>query len=116
MKFSAFKEFRINASGAGVEEYLNTDMTKTLRELGIGLRRLSIDDNFDSFVTTVTIPATTELAIRNELTLVPRYKLILRGKSGAQDVVDGDAEWNQNYVYLKNLGASPVTLTVAFFR
>ncbi len=120
MKFSSFKEFRgsLAASPQDVIDYLNIDLTKIIRELNIGLTRLTFDDNFESFVTTVTIAAGAEIAIRNGLKngAVPRYRVILRGDAGSKDVVDGDAEWNRDFVSLQNVGASPATLTVAFIR
>jgi len=118
MKFGAFKEFRKEAQGEnGVEGYLDADLTKIIRELSIGLTRLSLQDNFDSFTVTVTIPATTELAIRNQLVgRLPAYKLILRGGDNTHLVVDGETAWNLNYVYLKNNHVDPLTVTVVFFR
>lgn len=117
MKFGAFKEFR-NLPGDDANRYLQVDLTKSLRELANGLNKLSFLDNFECFITTVTIAATSELQIRNELRSgeVPRYRLILRGGSNSQHVVDGDATWTADYVYLKNTAASAATLTVAFLR
>lgn len=120
MKFSSFKEFRgaLAATAEDVVNYLNADLTKIIRELNVGLTRLTFDDNFESFVTTVTIPAGTEVAIRNGLLngMVPRYRVILRGNDGSKDVVDGVVAWNKDYVSLRNVGASSATLTVAFMR
>lgn len=127
MKFPGFKEFRGNlkVSYASMAEilddtvnYLSVDLTRILRELVNGLTKLNFSDNFQSFLVTVEIPATTEIAIPNDLRdgSIPSHKLILRGKSGAQDVVDGDAEWTQEFVYLKNTGASAVTVTVLFLK
>ena len=120
MKFSSFKEFRqaISSTIEDVVSYLNTDITKIIRELNIGLTRLNLSDNFESFVKTVTIPATSELAIRNELQggRIPSHWIKLRSDTGGIDVVDGDAVWNANYVYLKNTGASSATVTVVFLK
>lgn len=118
MKFASFKEFRQAVSNTleDVISYLNTDHTKMIRELNVGLSKLNLVDNFDSFVVTETIPATTEVQIRNGLRngLVPTYKIILRTNS--PDVVDGDTAWNTNFVTLKNTGASSATVTVLFLR
>lgn len=120
MKFGAFKEFRqaISTAIEDVVSYLNTDQTKMIRELNIGLTRLSFADNFECFIEETTIAAGVEVSIRNGLRSgqIPRYKIILRSDAGGRDVVDGDSEWNSNYVSLKNIGASSATVTVAFFR
>lgn len=120
MKFSSFKEFRdaVLSDLPSVIKYLSVDMTKIIRELQVGLTRLKFTDNFESFKTTVNIPAGAEVSIRNELRsgLVPTERIILRGGTGTEDVVDGDSTWNNNFVYLKNNGASTAIVTVLFLR
>ena len=127
MKFSSFKEFRGLRSIVQmapdrmievIGEYLRVDVTKTLRELAVGLTRLRFTDNFEAFEVEVTIPATSEVPIRNELKSkeIPTQRLVVRGGTGAQNVVDGDTEWTQDFVYLQNTGGSEVTVTVVFLR
>lgn len=121
MKFSAFKEFRkfLDSDIEDILKYLSTDLTKTLRELGVGLTKLKLTDNFESFQVEVTIPASSELQIVNELKsrLTPTQRIIVRGNDASKDIVDGDTQWNQKYVYLKNTnGSSAATATVVFLR
>ena len=117
MKFSSFKEFRGAATDA-VSQFLRVDITKTLRELAGGLTRLRFTDNFEAFEVEVTIPATSEVPIRNELKskTIPTQRLIVRGGSGAENVVDGDTQWTRDFVYLQNTGGSEVTVTVVFLK
>ena len=116
MKFTILRQFRkIQGTIEDVFTYLETDLQTTLKDLSTGLTKLSFDDNFQGWVEEVTIPASSELKILNRLqTKIPSYKLILRGKTGAESVVDGDTEWTIDNVYLKNLSGSSVTVTVAF--
>ena len=122
MRFTQFKEFKEADPNTGTLEtvisYLFADMPKTLRELSYGLTKLTFADNFESFKVSVTIPATSELAIRNQLRSgqIPTERIIVRGKSGAENVVDGDTDWTKQFVYLKNVGASAATVTVLFIR
>lgn len=120
MKFSLFKEFRSYSQDliSDVNMYLRDDVKKIIRELQLGLTRLSFSDNFNSFIVEVDMPATTEVAIRNQLqdAGVPSQRIILRGGDGTQNITDGVTEWDQNYVYLKNQGATAVTITVAFLK
>ena len=103
MKFLEFKEFRGMAND--VLSYLRFDLKKTLKELQTGLARLTLTDNFEAFSVEVTIGAGAELEIRNRLRSgkIPSQRIFVRGNS--KDIVDGDTEWNQNFVYLKNTGA-----------
>lgn len=117
MKFGAFKEFKnLNFQGiADIVKYLTVDLTKTLRELYTGLQFLKLTENFNAFKITVVIPATSELRIRNELRgRIPTERLIVRSDSG--DVMDGDTPWSIDYVYLKNTGGTPASVTVVFLE
>ena len=117
MKFTAFKEFRFSSTLDAVLGYLSNDLKTFLRELRLGLTRLSFVDNFDSFVVDVTIGSGEELAIRNQLkSSVPTQRIIVRGSSGSESIVDGDTAWDLNYVYLKNVGASSASATVVFLK
>lgn len=110
MKFPKFREFRNQDT---VEKYLSVDLSYTFKELFTGLLKLNFGDNFDCFVVTATVPASGEVAIRNELGKVPIGKIIIRD-GGSNQIVDGDTEWNQNFVYLKNLSATQRTVTAVF--
>lgn len=121
MKFTQFKEYRGVFNGdtlASLFNYLSNEMPAFLRELSLGLNKLSFVDNFNAFKTTITIEAGQELAIRNQLRSkeIPNERIIVRGKSGIKDIVDGDTDWTSDYVYLKNLGGSAVSLTVVFIK
>lgn len=117
MKFSSFKEFRnsVEATAEVIAEYLRVDVTKVLKELQVGLSKLTFVENFSSFKVEVSIAAGAELAIRNQLrNKVPTERIFVRGDSTT--IVDGDTEWDLNYVYLKNTGAAAVTATVIFLE
>ncbi|MHA2064494.1 MAG: hypothetical protein ACXABY_08950 [Candidatus Thorarchaeota archaeon] len=120
MKFSFFKQlknFGKTPSLKEVVEYVAIDLGKVLKDLDIGLQRLSFVDNFDGFTVEVTIATGAELKIRNELRdRVPTQRLIVRGGTDSQNIVDGDTPWDLNFVYLKNLGAGTATATVLFTR
>lgn len=118
MKFSKFREFRDLSGGIGeVVKYLTVDLVFSLRELYTGLSRLDFTENFEAFEVTVTVPANSELAIRNQLDpVVPTGKIILRDGARA-GVLDGDTAWTKDYVYLKNTDATnDITVTVVFFK
>ena len=118
MKFPGFREFKINVfkdiTSEDIVKYLSVDLVYSLRELTLGLRRLTFTENFQSFKITVTIAAGSETAIRNELDTIPTGRIILKSTSG--DIVDGDTADNLNFVFLKNAGASSATVTAIFIR
>lgn len=123
MKFPQLREFRPSNRTASetVSEalkYLSIDLVRTLKDLTVGLTKLSFLDNFDSFQANVTIDAGEELAIRNDLSggLIPTQRIIVRGGIGAQNLVDGTAEWTSEFVYLRNVGGTSLTATVIFLR
>jgi hypothetical protein len=121
MRFQNFKEFRevLNLQTLDrVITYLTTDLARTLRDLSSGLQKLSFADNFEAFQVTVTIPPSVEQPIRNQFRggNIPVSRLVLRADTGGRDIVDGTTAWNENFVYLKNIGATTGTVTVVFFK
>jgi len=118
VKFPGFREFKVKAlqaiSNEEIAKYLSFDLVYSLRELTLGLRRLTLNDNFQSFTVTVTIGAGSETAIRNELEEIPTGRIILKSTSG--DIVDGDTEDNLNFVFLKNAGATSATVKVIYIK
>lgn len=118
MNFGALKEFRKNPSSdiRQVIDYLSNELAATIRELRVGLQKLTFKDNFDSFEEVLTIPANTQVEITNRLPTIPSYFLILRKDKGGLSVSEGDV-WTLERVYLKNQSATdPAQITVRFFK
>jgi hypothetical protein len=91
------------------------DIINLVKELDRGLRDINFIDNFDSFETTVTIPLSSELAIRNELTIIPtRYIIVSQTGNGL--VTRGTSTDTKDFIYLHNNGTVAVTIKVIFFR
>jgi hypothetical protein len=114
MRFFILKEFR----GGSVEEYLRNAFTSVLRNLQTGLSQLTFDENFSNFLEEdLIVPAGAEITIANRLDnkVIPRFRMITR-QTGGGHILDGDTPWTNDFVYLKNLGASDATITVFFFR
>jgi hypothetical protein len=91
------------------------DFAALVKELSIGLKNLSFNNNFTSFETTVTISATSEQDIVNELTIIPT-KYIIVDQSGNGLITRGTTEWTRDKLYLYNNGAVSVTATVIFME
>jgi hypothetical protein len=90
------------------------DLPSLVRELQNILKNLSINGNFNSFEWEGEIPTSSEVFISHPLGRVPAYRSIVRHKGGA--VVDGDSEWTDKEVSLKNQSASEVAqVTVLFY-
>lgn len=118
MIFPRFKELKKfgDIKLEDVVKYLSEEMRMTMVNLQLGLRNLSFQDNFESFEVQVTIEPSAEKVIRNQLSVIPSKRLVVRGGSGSESIVDGDTEWTRDYLYLKNTGATAVTVTVLFLR
>jgi len=115
MKFKAFKEFRLSGNDP-ISKYLSRDLVSNLRELSLGLERLTFKENFISFeVTELSLPAGTEVAIENPLTVIPTKRLITR-QSGGGAITDGVTDWALDFVYLRNEGGTDATISAVFLR
>lgn len=87
-----------------------------VKDLNHGLRNLTFTNNLEGFEATVTISATSELAIRNELTFTPTRYIIL-SQTGNGLITKGSTDWSSDYLYLYNNGAvDEVTVTLFFMK
>jgi len=120
MKFTDFRTFseRYSKTLESVLAYLSNEMSANFRDLILGLKRLDFKNNFNSFKVSVEIPAGEEIAIPNQIKNgIPDQRLIIRGNEASLSVCDGDAEWTQSFVFLKNTHATDTALlTVIFLR
>jgi len=120
MNFSNFNEFKRN-QGSGINDvvsYLTFELASIIKELRVGLKKISFQDNFETFIGDFDIPALSELPIANRISgAIPEYWIILRKNEGGIYVCEGDTAWSLDYLYLKNTHASlSASITVAFFR
>ena len=118
MNFAALREFKKlqNTDIKDVIDFLADEFTHSIRELRVGLTKLTFSDNFDSFTSIITIPASGEAVIRNELTSIPTEWILVRKNEGGLTVCEGDTAWTLENLYLKNTGLVDAQVTVRFFK
>jgi len=91
---------------------------KVAREQADGLnslfqRGITLTNNMNGQILTVTLPsAGTEVGIRHNLKITPKYRIILRHR-GNGIVIDGPTAWDGSTVYLKASQATE-NLTITF--
>lgn len=104
-----------------------TLISSLTQSLSNGLRKLTFDDNFESFtVENVIIPiyddtdastiAKTTALIQNKLTFVPSKYIIVRQKGNGVVSVPDTNQWNSKELFLINYGPNEVTVNVTFMR
>jgi len=91
------------------------EIPQLIKELANGLKFLDFANNFSSYEVEVSIPATTELGIRNQLTNIPK-KYIITSQTGNGLITMGTSTWTKDKVYLYNNGAVTVTATIIFLE
>lgn len=92
------------------------DLYALIRGLTVGLKRLSFEDNFESFkIENVEIPANSEIAIGNKLTYIPS-KYIITSQTGNGLITKGTTSWTTSALYVKNNGAETVKVNISFLR
>jgi len=96
-----------------IENIFNLAQLK--KHLASGLERLSLNDNFQGFEITLVIPASSETKLRNQLNFIPS-KYIVLFQQGNGLVTAGDTAWTRDFLYIKNNGASQVTVKLNFLR
>lgn len=91
------------------------DIVNLTRQLAVGLKNLTFEDNMASYSEEITIPATTEYRVRHNLKITPTG-YIIKEQSGNGLITKGTTEADSNYYYLYNNGAESVTLTVIILK
>lgn len=113
MKFAEFNKF----NGSNIQEvvsYLTNGLLRGLRDLRVGLGRLSFEDNFDSFTWTGEILAGETEAIQNRLKSLPSAWLVARGNNNA--LTESSEAWTQNVVFIENTAGAAFNGTIIFFK
>lgn len=117
MKFPVFKEARETIGTLSeVIRYITVELSQSLRELRTGLDRLALLENFESFVVTVDIDSSTEVSIRNQFEGGRPSQWFLVDANGDANIVRGDEAWDDDFLYLKNVGSNNATVTVMFLK
>jgi hypothetical protein len=112
MRFRGFREF---VSGK-VDYFVKNDLSSCMKDLFVGLKRLSFEDNFESFQVTLKFEAgVSDVILDNQLSGVPSKWIVVRVTSGYVVLSDGPI-WNAEKLSLRNSGASSGTATVLFMR
>ncbi len=97
----------------GLENF--RDFNSMVRQLAVGLSRLTFTDNFDSFEFSDTLASGAELTRRNPLTRIPKGYIIIKQKGNGL-ITAGETAWTQDSVTLKNHGPDSVEFTAVFLR
>ena len=111
MKFKDIRQY-VTGEMAG---WVRSELNYVLGDLSIGLRRLSFEDNFESFEYRGTISATTEVVVGNKLNFIPSRYIVLDSTGGAV-VGRGPTVWDKDKLYIKNYSATATTVKIVFMR
>lgn len=91
------------------------EIKNLVRELSVGLRRLTIRNNFEGFEVDTVIPAASNVTIRNQLDFVPTRYIIL-SQTGNGLITKATTPWSTNYIYFTNNGAAQVEAKIFIMR
>lgn len=111
MKFKTIREFITGDLTGWVMGELNAG----IRDLFIGLRRLSFEDNFESFEFSGSIGASAEISITNKLPFIPSRYIVLDTTGGAV-VGRGPTAWTSDRVFIRNYTATATVAKIVFLR
>lgn len=100
-----------------VEKYLQIDLFTWLKNVGDGLLKLTLSDNFDSFkVESLTITNSSTIKIPNGFKnrmrgIIPNQRIITR-QTGNGYITDGD--WGADFIEIINNGPSDTVVDVIY--
>jgi hypothetical protein len=114
MKFSGFRTFKLGQTVEDVIDYLKNGLALSLKELQNGLTKLSLVDNFESQVLTISIPASSTVQYSHNLGVTPTKRLIVKADGSGLD--DSTNAWTSTSVYFRNSSASTINATIIIMR
>ena len=93
------------------------DMGELLVALAMGLKRIDLHENTESFKKEdLKISAGKEVAIQNPLTFIPKQYVIVSQEGNGLVTKSSPNKWSDKAVYIKNNGSEQVTITIIFMR
>jgi hypothetical protein len=120
MKLGGLKEYirkKATPTVEDIDSFLTDELMATLRELRAAFNRINFEDNFNCFVTDVSISAASEVGVPNKIDTIPRYWITVKKDQGGIYVCDGDTQSTLKTIYLKNTSATlSATVKIAFFK
>lgn len=114
MRFRGFRQFT-GRDISSVIKFLSGGFHSCMKDLFAGLERLSFEDNFDSFTTSVKLKSGEEGRVGNQLKVAPSKMIVVRLK-GHGVISEGSTAWNNSEVSVLNNGPDTVTATILFLR
>lgn len=96
--------------------FIEASFNDLIDQLNIGLSRLSLVENTQSYLASgVVIAAGTEAEISHNLKVVPTMRIIVK-QTGNANIIDGDMAWTSDKIYLKNPSGTSATVSVLIMR
>ena len=99
------------------------ELKQLLKELGTGLSRLDLTENFQSFEVELEIPdqsqttlleSSGDFKIRNQLAFIPSRMIIVK-QVGNGLVTAGDTAWTSDFLYVRNNDSNETATTKIIF-
>lgn len=110
----AFKDISPIKENTKIEDII-PQVNSLINAFNFLTKSFSFEKNINGFVTTITIPATSQLTIQHFLGVTPKYRLILR-QEGNGIITDVPSGWDDKIVTLYNNGSVQVTATILIAR
>ena len=90
------------------------DIGRIVKELAVGLRDLSFNNNFTNFEIDVTISNESTIIVRNQLSVIPtRYLVVSNDGDG---VISKGSTWGINNISFKNNGTIEATVKIVVLK
>jgi hypothetical protein len=104
-----------------IDKYIQIDLFSWMKDVTSAITKINFQDNFQSFtVNNISILAGMEVGISNQFKnrypgTIPTGRIIIRQKGDA-NIIDGDSDWTEDLVFLKNPSANDAIVSVIFFK
>lgn len=97
------------------EDFNEDNFRELVSQLNTFMTSIGIENLAGQVLRDVDLPSGQSVRVSHNLKITPKYRIILRQIDGGL-VVDGDDDWTDKYVYLKNTGGTDSIVTVLLLR
>lgn len=88
---------------------------KLVNQINVFMRSVGLENMQGQIIENIYIPATISIEIAHSLKVTPKYRIILKQVNGGA-IIDGDTDWTETKISLKNTGATDALISVILLR
>lgn len=96
-------------------DFSEENYSSMVSQVNTFFRAIGLENMQGQVIENIAMPAGASVVIGHSLKVTPKYRIILRQLGGGA-IIDGDTEWTDKLVSLKNDGGVDATISIFLIR